>query len=318
MSTPAPKARFVYLVFSHRRPAQVERLLRRILELSPDSAVILHHDGHVEPMQWTDPPDSRIHVFDAQPIIWGEYSQVTARLQVLRYLHDHVPHDWSVTISGQDYPVRDLSQWQAHVSVKDLDYILDARPVNFGPGAPRRVLMQDECFARYAFRWSPLGPTAKHILPTVNRVARVFNVDPVMVKRSFKGTPWLGLARRTIFSPDWRCYKGMVSMALSAKALARVQSVLAARPEIERYYSTTLFPAESLLPTVLSNEHDLRGRQGHVSFTIWEAESSPHPVEIGPAEIDAALSSGAPFARKLDIDTGAAAFDALDAALGAS
>jgi hypothetical protein len=128
----------------------------------------------------------------------------------------------------------------------------------------------------------------------------------------------LGLARRTIFSPDWRCYKGMVSMALSARALGRVQSVLAARPEIERYYATTLFPAESLLPTVLSNEHDLRAHQGHVSFTIWEGESSPHPIEIGPPEIEAAISSGAPFARKLDIDTGVAPFDALDAAIDAS
>jgi hypothetical protein len=304
------------MVFSHRRPLQVERLIDRILELSPQAQVVLHHDEHLVPMTWTRPPGPRVHVIDHPTHIhWGGISQLRARLRVLRHIHEHIPFDWTVTISGQDYPVRHLSAWEAEVAGGGHDFILGARPVPFGPGPRRRVLAEDESYLRYAYRWTPLHPVEKYAVPVANRVARLFGADPVMVTRPFRESAVLGVIRRPIFDEHWHCYKGPTEMALSAAAVTRVVDVLTARPEIERYYATTLFPAESCLHTVLFNQPDLRALHQPVSYKLWEGGQAAHPQMIdGIDGVERAVASGSAFARKFDIDTDEAVFDAADKA----
>jgi hypothetical protein len=177
--------------------------------------------------------------------------------------------------------------------------------------------MEDESYARYAYRWMPLAWWARFVAPVANRIARVAGAGPVMVTRPFRGYPRLGTARRSIFSENWRCYKGHFWMALSRKAVDRVLTVLHERPEVERYYSTTLHPDESLVHTILLNDPELRALDEQVCFTIWRGGNSAHPNVIRLDDVDAVLASGAPFARKFDSGVDEAALDAVDAVVTA-
>jgi hypothetical protein len=303
------------MVFSHRRPRQVERLIRRVLDLSPAAQVLLHHDAHLEPMTWTEPPGPRVHAIERPVHIqWGGFTQLQARLRVLRHLDRHFAYDWAVTVSGQDYPVTDLSAWEVQTAAGDHDYILAADQVAFDGGLPRRRLAQDEAYLRYAYRWTDLAGVGKYAVPVANRLARLVGRDPVMVSRPFRGSTKVGFARRTIFDEHWRCYKGSTEMALSAPTVRRVLDVLARRPELERYYSTTLFPAESLLHTVLYNQTDLQPLPKPLSFTIWEGGQTAHPHVIGVDDVSTVVSSTSAFARKFDVDVDDAVFDAVDKA----
>src|ERR1700691_2931488 len=101
--------RFVYVVFSHQRPAQVERLVARILSLSPHAHVVLHHDPRTEPMVWTTPPGPRLHEVDPEPMDWGAFTMVAATAKVLEHVEQNLDYEACVVVSGQDYPVTNLA-----------------------------------------------------------------------------------------------------------------------------------------------------------------------------------------------------------------
>jgi hypothetical protein len=308
--------RFVYVVFSHRRPVQVERLVTKILALSPKATVVLHHDPRSEPMVWSVPPGPRVHLVEPQPMDWGAFTMVAATAHVLRHVDQHLDYDWCAVISGQDYPATDLERWEKGLTGPDgagVDYLLAAEEVDFDPGRPRRELVADEYYVRYAYRWRPLGAVPKGAVALANRVAALVGAGPVLVTRPFKGHPKLGIARATPFGHDWRCFKGSQWMALSKKAVKRILEVMDARPELAAYYATTLVPDESYLQSILANQSDLRGIAQRLSFTRWGGSARPHPLVLRSTDVDAVMASGCAFARKFDIDIDAGALDELDA-----
>ncbi|HEY7946227.1 MAG TPA: beta-1,6-N-acetylglucosaminyltransferase, partial [Acidimicrobiales bacterium] len=188
---------------------------------------------------------------------------------------------------------------------------------DFDPSLPRRVLARDEYYVRYAFRWRPLGRLPARVVPLANGLARLAGADPVALTRPFMGRQRLGTVRRTPFVDGWRCYKGSQWMALSRPAVRSVLEVMERRPELARYYATTLVPDESFFQTILRNQADLRGCDARLSFTRWSGSGAAHPKVLRSADVDAALASGCAFARKFDADIDDGALDALDRATGA-
>jgi hypothetical protein len=311
------RVRFLYIVFSHRRPAQVERLVARILSLSPDAEVLLHHDPRSEPMMWSRPPGPRVHLIEPEPMDWGGFTMVAATMRVLEYVDRHLDYDWCALVSGQDYPVTDLGAWESELSGAGVDYLLAPEEVNFDPALRRRQRARDEYYVRYAYRWRPLGRLPRRAVPVVNVLARMVSADPVLLTRPSKGRLRLGIAaRRTPFDAGWGCFKASQWMALAAPAVQRVLAVTATRPELAEYYATTLIPDESFVQSILCNETDLRRRHQRLTFTRWAGSGSAHPKLLGAADVDEVLASGCAFARKFDVATDESALDALDVAVG--
>jgi hypothetical protein len=247
---------------------------------------------------------------------WGAFSMVAATANALRQVENDLHYDWCAVLSGQDYPVTPLAQWEDQLRRDGHDFLLTAQEVSFDPSLPRRVLAQDEYYVRYAFRWRPLGPIPARAVPVANAVARLFGADPVALTRPFRGRPRLGTARRTLFDTSWRCYKGSQWMALSRPAVRRILTVMDDRPELARYYSSTMVPDESFFQTILRNQTDLHGRDGRLSFTTWAGSGAAHPRLLRVADVPAALASGCAFARKFDAGLDDAALDAVDTATG--
>lgn len=310
------RVRFVYLVFSHRRPEQVQRLVERILALSPEGDVVLHHDPRTEPMIWSRPPGPRVRFIEPQPMDWGAFSMVSATAKAFEHIDGGPPYDWCAVVSGQDYPVTHLGAWEDQLVAGGSDYLLSAREVSFDPSLPRRVLARDEYYVRYAYRWRPLGRVPARSVPVANGLARLVRADPVALTRPFMGRQRLGTARRTPFVDGWRCYKGSQWMALSHGAVRGVLDVIERRPELARYYATTLVPDESFFQSILRNQTTLRGCDERLSFTLWSGSGAAHPKVLRSTDVGAALASGCPFARKFDIDIDESALDALDRATG--
>jgi Core-2/I-Branching enzyme len=288
----------------------------RILALSPDGEVVLHHDQRAEPMTWSRPPGPRVHVIEPEPMDWGGFTMVTATMRVLEHVERHLAYDWCVLISGQDYPVTDLAAWEKDLSGDGVDYLLAPEEVNFDPSLPRRQRVGDEYYVRYAYRWRPLGRVPTRAIPVVNALARMVAADPVLLTRPSKGRLRLGIAaRRTPFDGRWRCFKASQWMALAAPAVQRVIAVAAQRPELADFYATTLIPDESFVQSILCNETDLRRRDHRLTFARWAGSGSPHPEILGRADVEDALVSGCAFARKFDTTVDESALDALDRAV---
>src|SRR4051794_19331478 len=104
---------FCYVVMSHREPHQVLALVRRIRELSPDAHVLVRHDQSASRLAASDveAAGGRLGKSEA-PVTWGDWSQMRATLEAFDEACERAEPDWLVFISGQDWPVRDLADWE--------------------------------------------------------------------------------------------------------------------------------------------------------------------------------------------------------------
>jgi hypothetical protein len=261
-------ARVAYLVFSYVGP--VERLVATLRDGSPDAVIAVHHDPRVRPLGEVD----AIRIAPC-PVRWGHGSQLLAVLHALLAVRERA--EWFVLLSGQDYPVRPLAQIEA--GLRGADAFVQATPVK--PLTWRRG-EADEFARRYRMRWRPVD----------DRVAQVAaRADPLAHVRTLPGGTYLGLRATPPLPP----FHGSDWCTLSRRA---VDAVLAAPAAVLDHFLHTIVPTEAFMQTVLANStltlHPDNRR--HVRF----APSSPNPRVLTRDDVDAALASGADFARKFD------------------
>ncbi len=103
---------FAYLILTHKDPEQVEALVARILELSPQGHVVIHHDLTSDDVPWEGKPPSRVHFVERDHIFWGDWSIVEATLRMVKFALEELRADWFVVLSGEHWPVADLRAWE--------------------------------------------------------------------------------------------------------------------------------------------------------------------------------------------------------------
>jgi hypothetical protein len=192
----------------------------------------------------------------------------------MRWLRERADFEWLVLLSGQDYPVRPVAAIEA--SLTGADAFIETIPV---PPLTWRRGATDEFARRYRHRWRPVS----------RRIAAVAGrLDPLMHVRTLPSGTYLGLPARPPLPP----YRGSDWFSLSRVA---VDAVLAADPE---HFLHTIVPTEAFAQTVLANS-TLRLDGDYRRFTRF-APGSANPRTLAEEDLDAALASGADFARKFD------------------
>jgi hypothetical protein len=268
-----------YVVFSHRYPEQVVRLLRVLRAGSPGARLISHDDGSLAVdglgVERILPPTR---------VSWGGASQLAMMLRGLRFALSG-EFDWLVLLSGQDYPLRPLASIERDLAADGVDGFVEGVQVPPPPG--------DEFTRRYFYRYrrvrplvgrvlGPLLPT--RVLPHGTVVGRPVTPPLLPVRR---GSDWLSLSRRA------------------------VQAVVDAPPEVLDHFRRTVAPTEGFPQTVLYAKPGLRLSGDTRRFTRWVA-GAPHPQVLGVGDLDAMLASGLDFARKFDASVDAQVLDELD------
>lgn len=100
----------LYAIYSHINPSQVLRLVRALRTLSPHAQVAVHHDPSKTLLL---PEDIRraggIPIPSPVPAEWGDFSCVQQHLHTMRWCNENLKFDWFVTLTGQTYPIRNIS-----------------------------------------------------------------------------------------------------------------------------------------------------------------------------------------------------------------
>ena len=256
-----------YLILSYT--PHVDRLVAALRAGSPDAVIAVHHDDRRCPLPAVDA--LRI---EPRPIEWGHGSQLAAVLRCLRWLRERADFDWLVLLSGQDYPVKPVAEIEA--GLYGVDAFIDARPV---ASRSWRRSGTDEFAVRYRHRWRPVSPRLAALAARAAPLARV---------RTLPSGSYVGLPAQPPLPP----YRGSDWFSLSRTA---VDVVLAADPD---HFLHTIVPTEAFVHTVLANS-PLRLYGDHRRFATFEDDSA-NPRVLGFGDLDAALASGADFARKFD------------------
>lgn len=340
--------RTVYLVLSHGRIPQLLRLLRTVRAGSPHATVVVHHDGHAEPL---DEAAARAagadHLIEARrPVRWGELSLVDALLRSLRWIDANVDYDWVVQLSGQDYPTRPLRDLEAHLAAGDAGAYV--RHERVGSELDVGILATDGMVRRYFFgyRRLPGGAVVSRLVERRRDRRRTLAPVAPTAHRSAGPSPgaapgWFGgwwrrflgaldrvpahvtvlprglgvkvgwRIRSTPFTADYPCWKGSFWATLSRPTVAEVLHQLDERTELLDQYRHTVIPEESVLPTVLANSPNVRLSGEPLRFVSWVAGAA-HPCTLGIGDLPAIDASNAFLARKFDQTLDADVLDELD------
>lgn len=295
--------RVVYLIISHTLPDQLLRLCSVLRCGSPGARIVVHHDERRSQVDLAGLATLGVErIAPASPVEWGDFTHLALHVRCLRWLLERHDFDWVVLLSGQDYPIRPVSQIERSLAQAStpFDALIEATPCP----RPRWRGRWDEFALRYHYRWHPLPASAPRLVAWARPYVRVRRM-PV---RPLVGWP----ALRSPFENGFVCHTGADWFTLSRTAVEVIDRSLRDRPELLRYYRRTLFPTESCFQTILANDASLRLSPHHRRYLVFDPRNTIHPQVLGCSDLDAMLASGADFARKFDAAADPLVLDELD------
>ena len=326
MSPSRPNAqppRIVYAILSHSRPAQLERLIRVLLDEGSSPAAIVHHDfsaGDLDATAFERLGDVRV-LRDWVNVEWGGFSMVEAMLAPMRAAVAGGEFDWLVLLSGQHYPVSPLPEIERFLAATEFDGFVDlgvvvAQPERLrGPGRDGARVWRRYYFG---YRRMPLrseqlpdavGAALRRLAWAVSDNQRLVSVWPMP-----EGTRWRAgrRCRHTPFGERLTCRKGSMWLTLSRRAVEAAVARADGDEALVRHYRRTVIPDESFFQSVLAAEPGLRLSDGNLQFSRWPVEPESHPDVLRAGDFGVLVESGAHFARKFDPTVDSAILDRLD------
>ncbi|WP_040158267.1 hypothetical protein [Mobilicoccus massiliensis] len=281
---------FCYVLMCHTDPAGVLRLVRRVRSLSPGSEVLVRFRDpeFLDAASVTEAGGRRF--VSRIPTRWGDQSLVDAALEGFSVARALTGCDHAVLVSGQDYPIRDLADWEAEVDALGADALLDASA---------------EQPADHELRWSIITPPAalrgdEALLRRATVRLGAFSPARVLVK---PGEPriWVGVPRGSQRPPllPVKCAQWITLSAMAIDALLHRDH---ADPRVGEYFRGVRIPDEWTVPSIVCDDPSLRVAFAATTAKVWEPWSpSPRWLDLEALE-RIRRTSAAPFARKIAPD----------------
>ncbi|MEV0596371.1 beta-1,6-N-acetylglucosaminyltransferase [Nonomuraea cavernae] len=259
------------IVLSHRDPAQVARLVRRVTT-GANTLAVVHHDPTGEPL--TLRPASDVAVIpDPAPCRWGRLSLVRAQWRALDWVRANVPDlSWALLVSGQDYPIR---------TMRDIENELAVTPAH-----------------AYLRHFRADGDPADDVHPWQDLTRRRY-LHRRRLPFSARSLP-LPVARRHPYRDGVGLYVGDMWFNLSADAVGGMLEATPLSDRLLRYLRHAPIPDECFIASMALNTCAPElVRNDSKRFIKWTPRSK-HPQTITAGHRDLLVASDAFFARKLD------------------
>jgi hypothetical protein len=300
----AESLRLAYLVFVHRDPAQLARLLKRLYH--PTSMFYIYVDGKADINLFKSAtnriaPDHVVWLTNRKSISWGDFSLSEAYLSGFRTILKQRPEpDFILTISGQDYPVatnKTIQDWLArHADQTILDHSIVT------DNAPHISERSEQYYLSVQRHHAIIYP---HPNPDTLR-RKVFNTA-LRLSGLFPLPRRIPLKHQLYFGTNWFQLKPVAAQYLVD--FARLN------PAYLRFFRTTYVPEEMFFQTVLLNASDaVRGGiyNHRMTYMQWDRPPGSYTSPISVNELPAMLASDKFFARKFDKQHGDEVLDRID------
>ena len=306
---------FAYLILTHKEPQQVEALASRILELSPHSEVVIHHDLKAHELPWGGRPPRRVHFVDRSRILWGDWSIVEATMRMLRFAFEQLQADWAVILSGEHWPVTDLCHWERATAASGVDAFVDAEAVpkrlRFGRSDEGGNMYLSRCIHRWVTVNQPRVPTVHRAVGGFWKLSLYVN-PLVTVEYSHRRETWFfGRPRRRGPMRNWVFYKGSQWIGFNRRA---AETIFNTNPAVTDWFRRGHIPDETYLQTILRHADDLVVSSDIVTYVPTGPKTpTPRWMLLKLDDLPSVWSSGAAFARKVDLIQRPEVIRALDA-----
>lgn len=292
------RGRVAYAVVVHAWPAQVGRLVSRLL--GGGAAVAIHLDARASLHEFEPYVKGAVLTHERVAVRWAGFSLAKAMLLALEQALLADPEATHIQwLSGQDYPCRSEHELLQLLAAEAQISFVDYYPLL--PGTQFDTIPKSWCFRdQYALLPGSLPETAHRFVDKLNRRLP----DRVPPFPLWRGSAWSCLARP------------------SAELLLRT---FRNEPSLRRYFRTINVPDEILPQTVLANsalaptlvgwgERDgVDWLHGNLHYIDWTA-GRENPAVLDHRDLPAIEASGAYFLRKVDPTRSAQLMHLLDEA----
>lgn len=296
--------RLAYLIFVHKNPAQLGRLLKRLYE--PGCRFYIHVDAKRNLNSFRVvvnqvPADSVVWLTKRKAISWGDFSLSAAYLAGFQTILQQRPQpDFIITLSGQDYPIATndaLHSWLSqHSEQTILDHVMitDALP---------DILERVE---RYYLSTTP-HRTLVYPHPNPDKLKKQLFNTALGLSGLFPLPRRMPLSHQLYFGTNWFQLKPIAARYLI--------DFCHANPSYLQFFRTTYVPEEIFFQTILLNAADpIRYTiyNYRMTFMQWDRSPGSYVIPISTSELPAMLSSGKFFARKFEPQYDSQVLDRLD------
>ena len=305
-----------FALVTHNQPQQTAYLCHKLSQMFGNPPIAIHHDYskcRLDPA--TLPAQTKI-VSDWVTTGWGESSVIDAYLAALRLLHTQDAPEWTISLSGADYPIKSADRILNDLRNASADGFIDFREVSKGGMQPQNAQSIASAFLRadymnlahqryLSFSIIPrvlLKRMGKRAMLLIGNRTRYLSGD--MITRYF-----------TPFSTTFRPFAGDWWHTINRRAAAVLIEDTAESRRLRRYYNHRPLPEESYHHTLLLNRPGLNFENNGLRFSRW-SDGQAHPHLLGYDDIATMVSSPAHFARKFPFDP--ALYSAVDAAVAAA
>jgi hypothetical protein len=301
--------RLAYIISAYRYPAQLVRLVTRLMTDSAD--FYIHVDKKTDGRTTQEMHDGlrhypNVHFLEPHICHYCGFGHVEASLKGIASIVERgVPFDHAILLTGQDYPI------------KSNDYIADffrraegTSYMHFTPmNNPVLIEVWPDALERFT-HWRVQGRHRAYVLPPSDVYLRPL-FSPV------SGPIGLALKhclprRRPLkgFPP----YGGSSYWNLSRQCVQYAAEFVKRHPQFVRFFKYTSIPDEHFFQTMLLNS-PLRDTivNDNLRYIDWEGCGGSSPRNLELRDFDKIAASNALFARKFDATLDSAILDKIDA-----
>lgn len=245
--------RIAYLILAHNNPNHLQRLITALS--SPSSACFIHIDNKSNMGIFSGIHGDNVYFSEKRiPVYWGDFSQVTAILSLLKTaLSQQTKFDYFVLISGTDFPLK---------SAAEIKHFFER---NSGTEFINIAQMPCEAMGKPISRL-----TTYTVRPSNSKFIRIIR----------KGLAKLGVTPKQrhyeSYLRNLTPYGGSTWWALSRTACEYIQDFVNRETRVVNFFKNTICPDESLFQTILGNS-PYRAKVGrNLTYTDWsEGGGSP-------------------------------------------
>jgi hypothetical protein len=298
-----------YHIQTHAHPRQIVRLVSTLLRADPTGIVYLSHDraGCALPASLLRNPAVQVSLDIGGR---GRFHNVERWLKGARWLRDNRNVDFVVTLTGQDYPIRPLSDLHAALSASG-DGLMEYFPV-LGPGGNWPVR---EGRTRYLYSWHDLlrlTPTAKNRL----RPLLLLNyLQPLLRVNVAYDSLRLGIRSSSPFHDGFTCWGGSFFTNLSWRSVEHVLA-MCGNPEVMTWAQRSLLIEEAFFQSILISDGRFAFENRSGRYYDFSQGAQGSPATLTADDLEAAISSQQFFARKWDPNRSDEVLDELDRVIG--
>ncbi|AFY54580.1 putative N-acetylglucosaminyltransferase [Rivularia sp. PCC 7116] len=299
-----------YLIQTHQNVEQIYRLIHRIKQSNFDNKIIISHDFTNCNLDEVDLQKRGVEVLKTQGGKRGDFFVIQSYLNGIEWLIDNrIEYDWLIYLSGQDYPIKPISEIEAFLSKTNYDGFMEC----FKVFSPESHWSMREGKSRYLFKYKNINFLKKMpnwLNKLIEPIKIINHLQPFFrIKLAYE---MLGIRRKSLFNESFICYGGSSFTTLTKECVEYLYTFCRNNPEVVEYYTGVCNSDESFIQTILVNSKKFNLCNENKRYFDFSQTKNGRPKILTANDYHAIVQSDAHFARKFDICKDSKILDILD------